>query len=105
MSDRVSMHGFNSEKAAREWAQKHIKGNESHARARGETKGTYRIFRMGGEGKFASFYVSYDRKDEKKVKRKSSYQKLKQKIRSTPGAGSALHAGLRGGSGGSGSRK
>jgi hypothetical protein len=64
------MKGFNSEKAAREWAQKHIKGNESHARAYGETKGTYRILRMGGEGKFASFYVSYDKKDEKGVTRK-----------------------------------
>ena len=42
---------------------------------------------------------------EKPQAKKSAYQKLKRKIRSTPGAGSALRAGLRGGSGGSGSRR
>jgi hypothetical protein len=70
MADRVSMKGFNSREAAREWAQRNISGKESHSRAYGETKGTYRILRSGGEGKQASFHVSYDRKDEKKDTRK-----------------------------------
>ena len=70
MSDRVAMKGFKSRKEAREWASRNIKGEESHSRAGGETKGAYRILRSGGEGKYASFYVSYDRKDEKKDTRK-----------------------------------
>jgi hypothetical protein len=106
MADRVQMKGFNSMKDAREWAQRNISGKESHSRASGETKGTYRIMRSGGEGKYASFYVSYDRKDEKKVKRKSAYQKLKTRVRSTPGIGALTRIGLTRGTGsGTGSRK
>jgi len=80
MADRVSMKGFNSREAAREWAQRNISGKESHSRAYGETKGTYRILRSGGEGKQASFHVSYDRKDEKKVTRKNTRSDARTKI-------------------------
>ena len=95
MADRVSMKGFNSREAAREWAQRNISGKDSHSRAYGESKGTYRILRSGGEGKYASFYVSYDRKDEKKVTRKNTRSDARAKV----GGGSPSSSLVRGLSG------
>ena len=95
MSDRVAMKGFKSRKEAREWASRNIRGEESHSRAGGETKGAYRILRSGGEGKYASFYVSYDRKDEKKVTRKNTRSDARAKV----GGGSPSSSLVRGLSG------